>query len=406
MYYSTSGPLNTSGSTTNVALPTLWGRGNDLFKASSVCVSITNPSGSGQNITSGSLLLQDTVGGLTSTVTYSLGTVSVVPGANATFQVSLTNGLLLSPMLSLGFAGTPSAGTLAVECAWQKTNVVLPAAPAITATGGTGSVVVGMASSVPGASTYNLQYSPDNGTTAWANVSGGTGLAFGSFPFTDSNSATNMSATTGLIYYRAQAVNAAGQAGLWSASANASPYILYDNWQETSGTNLAGKSPVFGPGGATWNALVGVWSAQGGNQAKCTSSPTNATFVANCGQANFTLACNLTIAATGTPNTGLSFRTTDVNNWWEVNWYKGSNTIFLFTQIAGSFTERASASLTLTPGNTYQFKVVCSGGTIAVYVNGTQYLSVSNSTFSSITNVGFYEDGQQSIFGPITVTSP
>src|ERR1700677_945628 len=143
MYYQTSGPLTTTGATTTLALSPLLQPGNRLFPAKSVLISITNPAGSGQNITSGSLLLNDTVGGVVSTITYSLGTVNIAAGANATFQVELSSGMLNNPTLSLTFAGTPSAGTLNVLTEWERTDATGGGVTSIT---GTANQVVASAS--------------------------------------------------------------------------------------------------------------------------------------------------------------------------------------------------------------------------------------------------------------------
>lgn len=115
MKYTQTGPLTTTGATTTLAMPALTVPGNTLFQAQSVTLVISNPSGSGQTITSGSLIFSDTVGGVVSTVTYVLAAVSIAAGASQVFYVALSAGLLTTPTLSVTFGGTPSAGTLSVE---------------------------------------------------------------------------------------------------------------------------------------------------------------------------------------------------------------------------------------------------------------------------------------------------
>ncbi len=121
MYYQTSGALVTTGATTTLIMPTLLLQpGNTLFPAKSVTLVIANPTGTGQTITSGSLLLKQTVGGVVSTITYALTSPSIAPGANQIFQIALTSGLLANPTLSVTFGGTPTAGTLVVEASWNE----------------------------------------------------------------------------------------------------------------------------------------------------------------------------------------------------------------------------------------------------------------------------------------------
>ncbi len=134
----------------------------------------------------------------------------------------------------------------------EATGTTIPSAPTITALGGTGSVVVGMASPVTGATTYNLQWSTTSGGT-YAAVSGGTGLAYGSFPFNDTNAAANASATTGLIFYQAQAVGAGGSSA-FSTAVSGPVYSV--QWGIIDWWNLDGLTPAIGSDTLTNNNSV------------------------------------------------------------------------------------------------------------------------------------------------------
>lgn len=121
MYYQSSGPISTAGATTTLALPSLKQQpGNTLFPAKSVTLVIANPANSGQTINAASLVFTQLVGGVPSTITYALTSPSIAAGANQTFLVPLTSGIFANPTLSVTFAGTPSAGTLATEAAWNE----------------------------------------------------------------------------------------------------------------------------------------------------------------------------------------------------------------------------------------------------------------------------------------------
>jgi hypothetical protein len=112
-YISASGALVTTGTTTTLALPSLL-RFGEVPSVQFATLVISNPSGVGQTISSGSLQFNDTVGGVTSTITYTLSSVSIAPGANQTFTVALSNGYLQNPVVSVTFGGNPTAGTLNV----------------------------------------------------------------------------------------------------------------------------------------------------------------------------------------------------------------------------------------------------------------------------------------------------
>ncbi len=111
---------NTAGTTTTFNLPSLLQAGNYLVPAESVTLVVANPTGSGQTISSASLIFTDTVGGVASTITYTLSAVSIAAGANQTFLVVLSSGYFSQPSLSLTYGSNPSASTITAEAIYNS----------------------------------------------------------------------------------------------------------------------------------------------------------------------------------------------------------------------------------------------------------------------------------------------
>jgi hypothetical protein len=120
MFATYSGPLTTTGSTTSLSIGSLIVGESELYPIQSVVLSITNPTSSGQTITSGNLVFSQTVGGVTSTITYAL-TLSIAAGANEEVFVALTNGVIPGATLQVTFGSNPSAGTLTCLAVWNET---------------------------------------------------------------------------------------------------------------------------------------------------------------------------------------------------------------------------------------------------------------------------------------------
>jgi hypothetical protein len=113
LYLSAAGAVNTGSTSTALTIGTIADTGNTIFDASNLLLSITNPSGSGQAITGGNVQFTDTVGGLTSTITYTIPFASnLAAGANAVYTIPLNNGMLKTLTLNVTFAANPSASNL------------------------------------------------------------------------------------------------------------------------------------------------------------------------------------------------------------------------------------------------------------------------------------------------------
>lgn len=102
-------------------------------------------------------------------------------------------------------------------------------------------------------------------------------------------------------------------------------------------------------------------------------------------QNNVTVSCDITLSSTSNRATaGLRLRAADVSNWLGSYLYKTGtyNMLDLQQVVSGAQTSLASVtSLGLVNGNTYNLKVVISGTTAAVYLDGV--LKIAATSFNS-----------------------
>ncbi len=286
-----------------------------------------------------------------------------------------------------------------------------PASPAITALGGTGSVVVSGAA-VPGATSYNLQWSTtQNGT--YAAVSGGTGISPATFVagFTDTNAAANANASTGLIWYPGQAVGAGGSSAYSTPAVSASPWIGFDPTIAANGTVVSTYTPPVGPAysnavfGSSFDSKIQSNMITGKNTAGGANTQ-------NFSLSNLSYTCSFTYNSTdgATQPICLTGRLTNSTNYWQFGSFSG--VWKLIDNVAGVQTVRGTSTQVLVNTTTYTMEWVFSNTTITCYINGVQVIQYSSATFNqSATVFGFilFAGGSQipvSTLTNIKVTSP
>lgn len=187
-------------------------------------------------------------------------------------------------------------------------------------------------------------------------------------------------------------VAARGQVfGPLAAAVAAAVLLIHDQFTAADGTAISGRtpSPVNVPGN-NWAAALGtaVWTIQG-NKASKTGGGGHNLMVVSAADADVTITADVTVVNSA-ERQGVGLRATDVNNFWGVTW-RNTNVVELVERNGGTLTVRASAALTLTPGSTYEFKVIASGSTITGYVNGVQYVTYGSATLNqTTTNHGLY----------------
>ncbi|NRF91517.1 fibronectin type III domain-containing protein [Paenibacillus frigoriresistens] len=138
--------------------------------------------------------------------------------------------------------------------------------------------------------------------------------------------------------------------------------------------------------GQSWTAITGTWGVSS-NQAYPATSVADSVAVIDStksdGEVQVTFAQN-PYAAT---NVRLYFRVVDANNLVMVQ--SGTGGVYqLFKRVAGTYTQLGSNTTGFTPANGDVVKVVLSGSSIAVYINGTQRLTATDAFNSTATKHG------------------
>ena len=116
--------------------------------------------------------------------------------------------------------------------------------------------------------------------------------------------------------------------------------------------------------GQTWTALASTWGISS-NQAYNPGAGANAPAVLDSGKSDCTIQVTI---ATQAGDSGLSFRATDANNFFEVTFSTTQYQVWKI--VAGAFTNLASGTITGANGDV--LKVVLSGSTIQIFQNGVQ----------------------------------
>lgn len=107
----------------------------------------------------------------------------------------------------------------------------------------------------------------------------------------------------------------------------------------------------------------------------------------------------------GTNSTaGLIFRYTNNNNWWAVLLSDVGNKISIYEMNAGTLTERANTSVTITGGTEYTVVVVLNGQTITAYLNNTTKVSYGSAALNQTEKVhGLRGATTSDLFNSITL---
>ncbi len=151
-------------------------------------------------------------------------------------------------------------------------------------------------------------------------------------------------------------------------------------------------------GGSPWVTQSGAWQLLSNQGASNNAAATNIATL-DCGANDATLQA--TIATPGSLP-GLCFRLQDANNYQEVQFNPG--TAYVQEYIAGTPTTLASASFTLTPGDTVT--VTCLGTAITIAVNGTTIITTTSSNLLSTTLFGLWAFfSNTTAFTALTITT-
>jgi hypothetical protein len=108
---------------------------------------------------------------------------------------------------------------------------------------------------------------------------------------------------------------------------------------------------------------------------------------------DFELRAKLTPKSTGIQDCNFIFRRTDANNMYIAGFetWEADNTVVIGKRTAGTWIQLASTPFTVTQGQTYNFRIVCVGSRIEVWIDGNLILTATDSDHTK-GNVGFEID--------------
>lgn len=161
--------------------------------------------------------------------------------------------------------------------------------------------------------------------------------------------------------------------------------LLQDTFTDTNGTDLTAHTMDVGPG---WTAGAGALTI---STNRATAVSLASFYWADCGQVDYTLTVDLTTSASGTSQLSGIVRVTDANNLWMVDIDTSAGAFQLFQRTAGTYTQRAGASVSLANNTTYALAVTTSGDTISATLDGgsgISYGSASQGNSSTLCGIG------------------
>jgi lysophospholipase L1-like esterase len=249
----------------------------------------------------------------------------------------------------------------------KRTGAATPARPTnLTPIGGDGTVKL-FWTAVNGATSYDVQSSPDNVT--WTTIS----AAQTPISFTDAAAPTT-AATTGTAYYRIRANGATGSSS-YCSSVSASPFLMYDLTTGTNGTVATAHTPDLHLG----NAYEMV-SADGAIQITSNKfvTKTNATsgiliLAQETGQKDVTMTALIQ------SSDGIRARVVDASNSWMISIFSGHFSIYEYK--AGVATQKADDNtVSITAGLDYLVSVTVIGNNIVATLNGAHQISATISS--------------------------
>src|SRR6266446_9917275 len=141
--------------------------------------------------------------------------------------------------------------------------------------------------------------------------------------------------------------------------------LIFDTFTDTNGTNLTAHTADTNQG-TGWLADTGTITVQS-NQANCGSGFPY--YAIDAGQANVTITALVT--PTGTAAAGVSGRVSNATNSWDIDIDAVSGGhLFIYEQVSGTFTVRASTTAAISSGTQYTVQAVFSGNNVTATVNG------------------------------------
>lgn len=167
--------------------------------------------------------------------------------------------------------------------------------------------------------------------------------------------------------------------------------LLLDRFTDTNGVDLAVHTMDIGSG---WTILTGAVLIQSNKgDSSSTTDNTFARAVADAGQADVTLTCDVTTLGVGAGDggSGVILRATDNNNLWYLDVVPGtggSGQFRLVERNSGTDTVRASSTPDIINATAYAFAAVLSGTTMTATLDGSNSITFSSSFNATATKFG------------------
>lgn len=152
--------------------------------------------------------------------------------------------------------------------------------------------------------------------------------------------------------------------------------LLVDTFTDTNGVNLTAHTMDVGGG---WTAGSGSFEISG-NRATAGPPFSDMFYWADAGQTDYTLTCTVTMGASGSSICDLVVRVTDKDNLWLIEPFTDDDTFTLYQKTAGGYTQRSSASVTISHSTSYVIEVVTNGNTISATLDGANSVSYGSAT--------------------------
>lgn len=160
--------------------------------------------------------------------------------------------------------------------------------------------------------------------------------------------------------------------------------LLTDTFTGVDGTVLTSRTADTGQ---SYTAIFAPAPVLAGD--KLRSGGSNSSAVADVGVADCTVTIDYTYA-TGELFSGLLLRATNSSNYWRLSYNQAAAPQWVLQERnGGANTTRATGTLLLVNGQTYQLKAVLSGAAITFYIDSVQILTYASATFNqSVTRFG------------------
>ena len=199
-------------------------------------------------------------------------------------------------------------------------------------------------------------------------------------------------------------LNADGVPTLMQGGAASATILISDGFSGTDGTSINGRTPDT-VGSATWAEVFAPAPVIDTNQIKAGAAAASAAHI-SCGVADFTVTVDYTYR--GENFNGILVRSSDSSNYYRI--YHDTGNWTFQKRAAGSNSTLATVAQTLTSGVTYTLKVVCSGTTLAFYVDNVLKSEQTGQTFNqTATRAGVLlsnSSGTVSRFDNFKITNP